>query len=239
MITKKCAQSFIGFAVTMLICYITMYLMSFFTLSKWVGVSIGVGVFAVMLILALVFRKNKLLPFIIIPINSIGDGLALSSLYVYLGAYPAIWETAVLFGALLLAMLLYCILTNVPYFRNHFIISMITYCVAIIVILITVTVVGVSENYPPQIFYLAFMSLIPFIAFFISLAIKADSTVTHVRNMSRCSFAALIVILIVVIIIISQGDGLDGLGDGIGGGADGTTAARRKRNPYDFTTFDI
>lgn len=234
MITKKCALSFGGFALTMLICFITMYVMSLFTLSKWVGVSAGIGVFAVMLIFAIVYKKNKLLPFIIIPLNAIGDGLALSSLYVYLGAYPAIWETAVLLGALLFAMLLYCALTDIAFFRDHYVISMIVYCVLLIVILIIVGTVGDTGKQHPQLIFLAALSLIPFFAFFISLATKAENAAKHIRNLSYCSFAALILIIIAVIIVISQGDGLDGLGDGMGSGIDGAVGTRRKRNPYDF-----
>ena len=234
MITKKCALSLGGFAITMLICFITMHVMSLVTVSKWVGVGTGIGIFAVMLVFAIVFRKNKLLPFIIIPINAIGDGLALSSLYVYLGSYPQIWETAALFGALLFAMLLYCALTNVQFFRDHFVISMIVYCILLIVILIIVGTVGDTGKQHPQLIFLAALSLIPFIAFFISLATKAENSLKHVKNMSYCSFAALILIIIAVIIVISQGDGLDGLGDGIGGGVDGAVGTTRKRNPYDF-----
>ena len=100
MITKKCALSLGGFALTMLLCLITMHVMSLFSISKWVGVGCGGGIFVIMLVIAIIYRKEKYLPFIIIPVNAIGDGLAVSSLYVYLGAYPAVWESAAVFGGL-------------------------------------------------------------------------------------------------------------------------------------------
>ena len=228
MITKKCALSIGGFAITLLICFITMHVMSLFTLSKWVGVGTGGGIFVIMLIFAVIFRKNKLLPFFILPINAIGDGLALSSLYVYLGAYPAVWETAIVFGGLCILLILYCLMTNIPFFRNHFIISMILYFCIILAALIACAVLIKSKIFP-----LALMGMIPFTAFFITLATKAENSLVHVRHLSTCSFAALIVIIIVVLIIISQGSGLDGAGGDIGGFGKG---ARPKRNPYDFYT---
>ena len=228
MITKKCALSLGGFALTMLICFAVMHLMSLFTLSKWVGVSVAIGVFAVMLIVAIVCRKNKYVPFIIIPLNAIGDGLALSSLYVYLGSYPAIWETAIVFGGLCFMLFSYCLLTNIPFFRNHFIISMLIYFFIILAALITCAVLIHSKIFP-----LALMGMIPFTAFFISLATKAENSLTHVGHLSTCSFAALIVIIIVVLLIISQGDGLDGASGDIGGFGKGR---KPKCNPYDFYT---
>ncbi len=228
MITKKCALSIGGFAITLLICFIVMHVMSLFTLSKWVGVGTGGGVFVIMLILAVIFRKNKLMPFFIIPVNAIGDGLALSSLYVYLGAYPAVWESATVFGGLCFLLVLYCLLTNIPFFRNHFIISMLLYFCIILAALITCAVVIKSAIFP-----LALMGMIPFTAFFISLATKAENPLTHIAHLSTCSFAALIVIIFVVLIIISQGNGFDGAGGDIGGFGKG---ARPKHNPYDFYT---
>lgn len=226
MITKKCAAALGGFALTMLICLISMYLMSLLGVSKWVGVGCGGGIFVVMLIFTVIYRKNKALRFIVIPVNAIGDGLTISSLYVYLGSYPAVWESAVVFGGLCLLLILYFLLTNVAFFRNHFVISMIAYLIIIFAGLITGAVLTESNA-----FYLALLSMIPFVAFFITTAAKAVDISEHVKNMAYISFAALIVIIIVVLAIISQGDGLDGLG---GGDVNGTKGTKPKHNPYDF-----
>ena len=233
MITKKCALSLGGFALTMLICFITMHVMSLFTLSKWVGIGAGTGIFVIMLILAIIFRHNRVLPFFIIPVNAIGDGLALSSLYVFLGRYPRIRETAVIFGALMFAFLIYCLLTNIRFLRNHFIISMLLYIVMLLVALIMAAAINNTAKDHPQIFYLAFLCMIPFISFFITIAKGAENAAKQIKNMAGGSFAALILIIIAVFIIISQGEGLDGLGDGIGGDIVG--GSPRKRNPYDYT----
>lgn len=227
MITKKCALSLGGFALTMLLCLITMHVMSLFSISKWVGVGCGGGIFVIMLVITIIYRKEKYLPFIIIPVNAIGDGLAVSSLYVYLGAYPAVWESAAVFGGLCILLFLYCLLTNIPFFRNHFIISMIAYLAVILAALITCAVLLDSKIFP-----LALLGLIPFTAFFITTVAKAADAFEHIKNMAYCSFAALIIIIIVVLAIISQGEGLDGLGSGIDG--DVVKGAKPKRNPYDF-----
>ena len=81
MITKKCALTFSGFALTLLLFYITVHVMSLFTISKWVGVGVSSGVFVIMLVFTLLYRKNKILPFFVIPINAIADGVAASSLF--------------------------------------------------------------------------------------------------------------------------------------------------------------
>lgn len=231
MITKKCALSLGGFAVTMLICLITMHVMSLFTLSKWVGVGTGIGVMVLMLVLAVALRKRAGIHYFTITVNAVGEGLAASSLFVYLGSFPKLWESAVVFGSLCALLLLYILLTNIPFYRQHFVISMLSYVVVILAGLITGAVLTKSNA-----FYLALLAAIPFIAFFITTATKAENTKKHIKNLSYCSFAALVLVIIAVLVVISGGDGLDGIGDGLGGGIDGAAGTRRKRNPYDYYT---
>ncbi|MCM1438589.1 MAG: hypothetical protein NC131_05190 [Roseburia sp.] len=229
MITKKCAVTIGGFALTMLVCFITMHLLSLASVSKWVGVGTGAGMFALSLVFAVVFRKERLMPYFIIPVNAVGDGLAVSSLFVYLGAFPKIWETAVVFAGLCLLLFIYCLLTNIPFLRNHFVISMLIFVCLILGGLIAGAVICESKF-----FYLALICLIPFIAFLIATVLKAKDAQEQIKNMSYVSFAALIIIIIAVIAVISQGDGLDGMGDGLIGDVGKT--AKPERNPYDFYT---
>ena len=99
MITKKCALTLGGFALTTFLFFISLHVTSLFKTSKWMGVGVAVGVFVIMLIFTLVYRKNAVLPFFVIPINAIADGLAASSLFTHIGVYPQIWQTAILFAA--------------------------------------------------------------------------------------------------------------------------------------------
>lgn len=229
MINKKCFLSFGGFATTLFISLLTMHLMSLFTLSKWVGVGVGIGVMVFMLVLALVLRKgNGEIHYLIIPVNAVGEGLAASSMFVYLGSFPKVWESAAVFGGLCALFLLYILLTNIPLFRDHFVI-----CMTAFVLIILAGLIAGEELTKSNTFYLALLSMIPFISFLVTTATKAENANRHIRNLSYSSFAALIIVIIVVLIVISGGDGLDGVGDAAI--VDGTGKAKKQRqNPYDF-----
>lgn len=239
MITKKCAISFGGFAVTMLLFLTAMHLMGLFTVSKWAGVGAGTGVMALMLALAIILRKNKTAGFIIIPVNAVCGGIATSSVFVHIGSAPEIWQSAVIFAALCLAFFLYLPLTKIPFVRAHYILSMAEYCILLLGVLTVVAVAGGTAKKYAAVFYLAFISMIPFTGFFITLAVKAENPLKHIKNLGYASFAVLILVILAVLAILSGGDGLDGLG---GGGGDPAGSAGKRltnRNPYDFYVKNV
>lgn len=231
MITKKCALTLGGFALTTFLFFISLHATSLFKTSKWVGVGVAGGVFVIMLIFTLIFRKNAVVPFLVIPINALADGLAASSLFTYLGTYPQIRHTAILFAAVNAAFFCFCLLAKTTFFKEHFVISILCFCVATIAALITATLVNDTVKFYPAIIWLAWLSLIPLFSFIISTAIYAESAFKQIKNICYASFAALILIIIVVIAVLSQGEALDGLGDGLDGGV---TGSQRRRNPFEF-----
>ena len=229
MITKKCATSFGVFALSVVIVAVATEIMSFFTLSKWVGVSVGGGLFAVMLILCIIFRKVKGVGVCAIPVNAMAGGIAVSSYYVHIGGFPRLWEIAVAVAVLLLMFLIYCLLTNVAFFRNHFVLCIFLY----ICVILAAGIVGAVLT-DSKIFTFALFCSIPFTAFIVSLAIGAKDGAEHFKNLTVCSFAALILVIIAVLAVISEGDGLDGIGDAFTGGTGSGKGGVQKRNPYDY-----
>ncbi|MDE7158922.1 MAG: hypothetical protein K2N74_05030 [Clostridiales bacterium] len=224
---KKCALTYAAFALTLLLALAAMYFMSIFSVSKWVGVSVGGGVLIVSLVLLIVYRKKKAAYFAVVPVNGLASGIALSSLYVYLGGYPLLWQTVAVFGALNVLFVLYCLLTNFLFVQGHYVITLVVFSA----LLIGGGIVGVVLS--SQIaFSLVLLALIPTIAFLMVLPASAKNPFEQIKNITYASFSALIVVIIVVLIVISEGDGLDGFGDGVGDPS--AKAIKEKYNPFDY-----
>lgn len=225
MIEKKCLLSLISFAGLMLICFLSMHLMQLFNISYWIGVSIGGGIVLICLILFIATKgKNLILNIFIIIFNAASAGLSLSSLFVYLGEFPLIWHTAILFAILCLLFYIYCLLAKLKFFQQHYIISLLIYFMIILV----ANIIALCFS-PLKIFILAILSLILLFSFLVSLVLFAKSTKKHIKNLTKCSFAVLIVVLIVLIILMEGDVDLDLAG---AGGAD---SKNKKVNPYSFS----
>ncbi len=205
MITKKYALSLGCMALTMLLALVTTHVLSLFTLPVWVGAATGGVIFAMTLIVTLILRKHFAVHVAAIVLNAVGDGFAISSLFVYLGAFPRIWESAVALGALCAAFFLYALPAYIPLIRKHNVVFMITYVCLIVAGLVCGLIFSKSN-----IFTLALLGMIPFIAFFTTTAVKTENLIKHIRNTAYASFAALIIVIAVVLVIISDGDGIDG-----------------------------
>lgn len=225
---KKSLLSLLLFAASMVLSFGTMYLMSLFDISKWVGVTLGFVLFLIMFVLVLSFRKHLGINIAALVINPIADGLAISSLFVHMGAYPPFWQTAVSFAVLLGSYLFYLILSYIPFTRRHYIISMVCYIALVIGVFLSVTLT--AKKMLMGVFALTMIYFIVFIAYFVTLAVAAYDIPEHITHMSYCSFVALALVIIVVLIVISQGDCGDGCDCGGGGG--GLGGKDKKRNPY-------
>lgn len=224
---KKSSLTYGIFALTLLFAFAAMHFMSLFTVSKWVGVSVGGGFLVVALILLLIYRKKKSAYFAVFPVNGFASGIALSSLYVYLGGYPLLWQTVAVFGALNLLFLLYCVCTYIPFVRNHCVMSAVVFSA----LLIGGGIAGIVCS-SQTVFSLVLLALIPTIAFLAVLPAAAKNPFEQIKNITYASFSALIVVIVVVLIVISEGDGFDGL-DAFSGG-ESAKALKQKYNPFDY-----
>ncbi len=206
MISKKCFVSLLTFSLTLLVCFASMHFMQLFTVSKYTGVITGLVISILTFILLLNFKKYKFYNHLVIFTNAIASGLAISSLFVYLGAFPRISHTAILFAVLVALFYLYNLFCNLSFLKKHYILCIIIFCVLIIVGILTGFILTNS-----LISILSCLCVIPFISFLSTIITPAKNKTHHMKNIAFCSFSALIIVSIVVLVIISQGEGLDGL----------------------------
>lgn len=229
-------MSFITYIVFSAICLFSMHLMLLADVNKYVGVGIGGVVLAVWCIAYIVLRcvlrhfKRRFKPALpFLPVSAIGCGLAMSSLYVYLGEAPKILISFYVWGAYVLLFLVYCFLGNIPLFKRHPYICLTVYGLLVA----SGGIVGICLS-SKVIFSLVLMTFILFIAFLATILLRSADYTEHVHNLVIVSFVGLLIVFVVVLIVISDGDGLDALG----GGDPGLDGGYRdpKYNPYDFGT---
>lgn len=231
---KKSLLSLCLFAASTVLSFITIHIMSLFDISEWVGVSVGLSLFVVMAILLLaasskkkIKKRVKALRYVVLTVNAIADGLAISSLFTYLGYFPEIWQTAAVAVGLIALFALYLAVTYIPFARNHYKISMLIYALIILGLCIAWCVTASQATKAAS--FLTILQLIIFIAFFITLATGAYNAEEHIKNITYASFAGIVVAIIVLAIISDGGDlPIDGIG-----GVD-SASAKKKRNPYSY-----
>lgn len=227
MISQKCRISLYSFIVTMVLLVSAMNAMSLFPVSEWIGVSIGGAAFVIMLII-LIASVKRLIPHVVaLFVNATASGIAASSLFVYLGAFPEIWHTYALVTAFGALFALYCLLANIGFLKRHYIISML-----IFVAVVSAANIALAVMTEHPVFKLSLLCLIPFIFFLFTVISNADDGIAQIKIVAYCSFAVLILVVFVVLVIISEGDAASGL-DGIGDFA----PSRKRDNPYGYREF--
>ncbi len=216
--------------------FATVHIMELLTTNKWVGVSTAIPMFLVMFIALLIISKMikkfaKAARFIALTVNAIADGLAISSLFMHLGKFPAVWQSVLSAAGLIGLFALYLAITYIPFTRKHYIISMVLYALAVVGGVATWCALATQATKAMSL--LTILYLIIFIAFFIPLADNAHCAEEHIATVSYFSFAGLM-IAIIVLVIISDGSDLplDGLAcvDSVG--------SSKKRNPYAYAPYD-
>ncbi len=209
----------------MFLFFTALHLMSLARLNKWIGASIGAGIFVITFILIIVLKKHVGAKYAIICVNAIADGIAASSLFVYMGAFPEIWHSVVLLLTMCALFLLYLVLTKLNFLRTHYII-----CMTLYLSILVASAIAAAATTKLPIFALACLALLPFTAFFITTVIRSIDDTEHIGKISIASFAALAAVIVAVLIVVSEGD-LD-LG---GGSVDGIEKLHKpKFNPYDY-----
>ena len=226
---KKCLISFFTYTLFSAVCLISMHLMLLIDVNKYVGVGIGSGILAISFVLYMIFRKNcKLRGWILLFLfaSAIGSGLAISSLYVYLGAVPSIIYSFCVWGAYVILFLAYCLFANIPLFKRFpricmFVYGLLAFAGGIIGIVLSSKII----------FSLALMIFILFISYLATIVAHSNNLIEHTKKLALASFIGLFIIVIVVLIVISEGDSLDALDVYPGSGSH----KKSKTNPYDFS----
>lgn len=228
--TKKCLISFLIYTAFSAVTIVAMHLMLLADVNKYVGVGVGIGLMVADIGLALLLRKKNF-AILILLINAIGCGLAISSLYVFLGRAPLIWQSATIWAALVALFVAYCLLAKFNFLKRFP-----KTCIAIYLCLIFAASIAGFAFLPLQ-FSLVGLMFIIFAALLITTVKSASDVRDHLTHTNIASFAALALVSIVVLIVISQGEALDGF-DFSGGGGSASSSLKRN-NPYDFTGFTI
>lgn len=226
--TKKCRSSFITYILFSAICLVSMHLMLLADVNKYVGVGSGGVILVVAFVLYMVFRKHKNLGCWILLFflaSAIGCGLAISSLYVFLGAALEVIYTFCVWGAYAIIFLVYCLVVNISLFKRHPRI-----CLAIFGLLVLAGgIVGIFFSSKIT-FSLALMMFIPFISYLATILAHSNNYSEHINTLALVSFIGLFVVVIVVLIVISEGEGLDGLDIS----PESNWRKNNGKNPYDF-----
>lgn len=233
--SRKCGISLVTYLLFTLVALIAMHAFLYLPVNQWVGVGVGGGMLVVSLIVCFIFRekkkktkRGKKVSRIVRPaayiFNALASGFAMSSLFVYLGQSPTLWQSAAVWGALALYFALYCLCTNIPFFQKFSFPCMLVWCLLAYAGVI-VGICLVSEC----VFSLAALLCIPFTAFFVSLSADVADAIEHLKNILYASFGALFVVIIAVLLVLSEGEIADGLDAPSGG-----TLWRKNYNPYLF-----
>lgn len=234
---KKSLLSLLLFAASTVLSFTTVHIMPLLTTNKWVGVSTAIPMFLVMFTALLIISKMiekfaKAARYVALAVNAIADGMAISSLFMHFGMFPAIWQTVLSAAGLIGLFALYLAITYIPFARKHYIISMVIYALMIIVAISAWC--GTATQSTKAMSVLTILYMIVFVAFFIPLADNAHCAEEHVKTVAYFSFAGLLVAVIVLAIISDDGGDLplDGLAC-----VDGSGSAK-KRNPYAYAPYD-
>lgn len=222
--TKKCLISFLIYTAFSAVTIIAMHLMLLADVNKYVGVGVGIGLMLADIGLALILRKKNF-AILVLLINAIGCGLAISSLYVFLDRAPLVWQSATIWAVLTALFAAYCLLANLNFLQRFP-----KTCIAIYLCLIFAASIAGFAFLPLQ-FSLVWLMFIIFAALLITTAKSASDVREHLTHTTIASFAALALVSIVVLIVISQGEALDGLDFSSGGGG---TTKKRNVNCYEF-----
>lgn len=213
--------AFIAFSFTVVLIFASMFLMSFFKLNKWVGVSVGGGMFVVSAVLFLLLRKSRkrLAELGAITVNAIGSGIAVSSLFVYLEGFPPVWQIVAASVAAIALFFGYVQLTRLGFMQKHPVI-MLSIILAVILALEILGAIYITGGA----FYYGLILIIPFGAFSFALIAKSNTQEEFVTHLAYASFTALILVIFAVLVVLSEGEALD-----VGGG--GGPDSKKKKKP--------
>lgn len=232
--TRKSLISFITYIIFSAICLVSMHLMLLADVNKYVGVGVGAGILVLFLIIYAIYSNYStvhrpiLAALLFLPASAIGCGLAISSLYVYLGAAPEILYSFCIWSAYTVLFLVYCLLGKISFFQSYPRICLAAYGLLVL----AGGIIGICLS-SKVIFSLALMMFILFIAYLATILAQSKNYGEHNNILVLVSFIGLLLVVIVVLIVISKGEGLDGV-DGGGVGPNSGDYKHTKRNPYDF-----
>lgn len=225
---KRVITLFLCIAQTALT-FIGLTAFGYFNFNKWVGVGVGGGIMLLCLIIALILKKKAYLPVMLF--NSLAVGIAISSLYTHLGSFPPTPHTALAAAGNALLFGLYCILSRTKLLKSHPIICGLVFLALVLGLEITGAVL-----ISPKVFGFALFLFLNLASHVIALSSVAENPDDLIKKLAVASFAVLALTIFIVIVIISEGDGLDGLGDAL---VPDAAPSKKKKDPFSFTGSNL
>ncbi|MGN0805762.1 MAG: hypothetical protein ACI4MC_01880 [Candidatus Coproplasma sp.] len=226
-LNNKRLTVFIFCVISVTLTFASLTVFSLFEASKYIGLSIGIGIIVISAVIALTLKKSAYIPVIIA--NSTAVGIAISSLYNHFEFFPPVWQSALVALGTLMLFGIFCLLTKTPSFAKHHIVCGIIYLLIVLTaeILLTVFV-------SPYVFGFALFLFMTLASHLLTLSARAKDSDMLIRNLTVCSFTVLLLALIIVFVIITEGDGAE-LAEAFV--PDNSSAKRKKTyqiNPYIF-----
>ncbi len=226
---NKRLLSFISCGISFAATFAALSVFGLFSLNKWTGLSVGAGIFIVSAVIALTVRGKSYVPVAIA--NSIAFGITVSSLYVYLGQFPSVWQTAAVTACSLILFGAFCLLTKTAFFEAHPVLGGIFF-LSVVAVFEILGAIFIS----PYVFGYALFLFMTLAGYVLVLSVKAEDANGLIKHITIISFTVLIFAMYIVLIILTQGDIAD---PGIAEVFTGGSATRKKTHidPYSFNAF--
>lgn len=226
---NKRLLSFISCGISLAATFAALSVFGLFNLSKWTGLCVGGGIFIVSAVIALTVRRKSYVPVAIA--NSLAFGITVSSLYVYLGQFPSVWQTATVTACTVILFGAFCLLTKTAFFERHPVVGGVCF-LAVIAVIEILGAIFVSY----YVFGYALFLFLALAGYVLVLSVKAKDADGLIKHIAIISFTVLIFAMFIVLVIVTQGDVAD---PGIAEVITERGATRKKTNtdPYAFNAF--
>ena len=196
--------------------------------NKWAFFGIGIFLMLISILLAVTFKKFNGIVKVCLIMNSISLGLLIRAWYIFCGYDNPLWMMLLIGISPVILLLIYYLLTYIPFFDRHPVLLTILFIIFILIIYIVI----VATTKTTYISTFGFYMIVQF-TFIIGLCIESGTYSELMKNMLYCSYSILIVAIIMgLLMLIGDGGdfdlGLDGLDFGSGSGSSETRKTRRE-----------
>ena len=222
-ITLVSIISILFFSLSSIITYILRFSE---TDNKWFFFTIGIFLILISGFLAFAFKKYIGIVKTCLVINSIALGFFIRAWYIFSGYDNPLWMMLLVNISTVILLLVYYLLTYIPFFNRHPVLLIVLYIIFILIIYILL----VSTTKTTFISTFGFYMIVQF-TFIIGLCIESGTYSELMKNMLYCSYSIILVAIIIGLMMLA-GDGgdfdlsLDGLDFG-GGGSGGNPKKTR------------
>lgn len=192
--------------------------------NEWLGLFTGIGFVVLAIPFHFLGKHRSHLYFLSFMFNIIGVGFSITSYYIFkqyqLGIFDFLTAISVSFGILTA----FGMLSSLSFYKHHPIFY--TIIIILMCFMISLNLWLTTPSFSGLTFY--YLNVVYF--FMIAMVSESADIKELSRIMSLISFGSFILISIIVLFIITEGEALDGIGDGIAEGFDLPIGSKRKKD---------